>query len=442
MRRRGSIILDLGRGFALAGGTTIPVAPAASPGALRVGGPEGTVLRPLAFLERTRLCREAAALANPGEALAMAVSQAATVSAGTGEADHIDVLALYLAGADAEDTVDFSTAVLTLVSVTGTPLAAFAEAPAAEVDRLAADLISAHEDDGWTAIRFAEADRGEQDLAALRRELAQNLLRRLPAGDAVRALAATPAPETPSPTPRAGASSATPPHPGRDASSANADAHAPKAETSTALSHTAARPAPFRLPIATAPAVKRATARAGGASGLTGGATGGVAGGGDAGAARFAATRTPEPPLALVHERSARDGGGAPGETRSDGDRASLHQEAAASPLGAPQRDLAWRPPRAASLPTLDGLGGVGRTTVRFGGDTAPPAVAPPVASAWEQKGSGGGTAEATSQPSSGSSRSRSHLTLVADGAAGLEALVDALAAALHEEADLRGVDR
>ena len=169
------IVIDALRGQAQLGQYRLPVAEAGPAGELRVGGPDGPVLRPLTFAERSRAVNRAAANAQPVDALCAALLRAATVRPGSAPQLPQEILALALAGAS-EDAPPFVEALLMLARATGWTLQQLEAAEAAQVDRLALHLQTPTTEPGWNRLRLAHP--GNDELLSLRSDLAERLLRR------------------------------------------------------------------------------------------------------------------------------------------------------------------------------------------------------------------------------------------------------------------------
>lgn len=178
------IAIDLVRGEARIGEVVLVVAEAGSRGELRVGGPEGPVLRPLAFGERTRIVTRALAASNPRESVCAGILRAATVSPGVFDSRALEVMALILAGAACPEAPAFADALLLVARGAGWAPEQLAEAEAAEVDRLAIHLGGRPHPhrSSWNRLVFLSAP--EDSLEAARAELADDLLARAEVGPA------------------------------------------------------------------------------------------------------------------------------------------------------------------------------------------------------------------------------------------------------------------
>jgi hypothetical protein len=169
-------IFDALRGEALIGSLRIPIVDAGN-GALRAG-PGGAVLRPVSFGERTRIVTRAAFTDKPLDGIAAGILATATAQPGSGDPTMLEIVALALAGGD-EPGPSFAETVQRLALATGWQLAEIAEASAAEIDGLVSAIAPAAPDGGWTRVQFGEASGADDEAAAVRREYAENLLRRV-----------------------------------------------------------------------------------------------------------------------------------------------------------------------------------------------------------------------------------------------------------------------
>lgn len=165
-------------GYAVIGAVYVPISAAGTNGELRVGGDAGPVLRPLAFGERTRIVARMATSPQAAEGLGAALIEAALVEAGEADGLLVEILAMTLAGADAQGPL-FSAAALTLAQALGWDMRRLNALEAAEVDRLALHLGGpppAEADDGWSRIVFVAAPPSSPE--TIRRQLALQLLAR------------------------------------------------------------------------------------------------------------------------------------------------------------------------------------------------------------------------------------------------------------------------
>jgi len=190
----GPVSLRLATGEAVLGSVIVPVALVGERGALRVGGAAGAVVRPLRFGERWHAVRHALTAPDPLFQLAGAVGALASaqgvaadevpeVDDGGGAVDMVvvvEVLALHLAGAGSGGP-GFATVTAVLTRTLGWGPQALAASDASDADHLARLVTdAAATDDEWQRVVFDAA--GAEDLsgslAALRDELAADLLRR------------------------------------------------------------------------------------------------------------------------------------------------------------------------------------------------------------------------------------------------------------------------
>lgn len=177
------VVIDIAGGRAYAGGTAVAIAAADAvwPGALRFE--DGLVIRPLTFGERLHIVRRSATTGSPTESLIQAVLAAATVEATSIEPDITmqtvqEILALTLAGADQEGP-PFVDAMLALARGAHWTPDQIDRGEAAALDLVAQRLTPGPADDGWMRIAFEQP--AELSIAAVRRQLALNLLKRLDA---------------------------------------------------------------------------------------------------------------------------------------------------------------------------------------------------------------------------------------------------------------------
>jgi hypothetical protein len=168
------VIADPASGAAIVAGTRVAMSAAAN-GALRFGGADGRVLRPLTFGERTELVSAASALPAARDAVAAGILAAATLERGAGATSLMEVLAMWLAGA-AFDAPDFMETTLLVARAAGWPPHELFTAPAREVDRLAVHLDEQRRTSEWKSLVFAEAP--AETIEAVRARFADRLLRR------------------------------------------------------------------------------------------------------------------------------------------------------------------------------------------------------------------------------------------------------------------------
>lgn len=174
------------QGVAYLGNVTVAIAPTGTRGELRVGGETGPVLRSLTLGERNRLVWQATAAATPHQSLLAGLRSLANVTPGQGTAprepdDCLDVIALALAGGIWEQAPPLDQTVMWVARETGWSPQQLAEAIATEVDQLALSLVEAVSADprseaGWKRLVLLSPE--ESDLAYIREQLTNNLLRR------------------------------------------------------------------------------------------------------------------------------------------------------------------------------------------------------------------------------------------------------------------------
>lgn len=169
------VSIDSNCGVARIVATTVDIASAGYAGEIRIGGPDGPILRPLEFGERNRIVLRAAGSAKGGSSVCAGIVDAALVKPGKYDPLSVEILALTLAGASLE-APDFVATTLLVARATGWKPAELAETEAAEVDRIAMRLAPPPEEAGWNRLLFAPT--GGDTLETLRDELTNNLLAR------------------------------------------------------------------------------------------------------------------------------------------------------------------------------------------------------------------------------------------------------------------------
>ena len=206
------LVLDIARGEARLGSRVVTIAAAGSRGEIQVGGPDGPILRPLTFGERTRAVVRARTTSTPRAGVAGAILQAATAQSGVGERPVLELLALALAGAE-QDAPPFTATVALLARSLGWDYARLTAAEAADVDRLAIYLAgSPPASSSWNQLLLAHSP--DDELSGWRDALCDTLLRRAvledradgqaPAGDAALPSSGNASPPTtPWPAPQA-----------------------------------------------------------------------------------------------------------------------------------------------------------------------------------------------------------------------------------------------
>lgn len=184
----GHAFIDAARGEVVLGDLALPFADADPPGALRLLPPAGPVLRPITFGERFRLVERASVAADPVENLCAAIMKCATVSPGDmdlspSERSACQTLALMLAGAGIE-APPFAESMLLVGGSAGWHYREIEEAEASRIDHLARRLEPKlpDPDDGWSRVVFQEEPASGPD--AIRRDLATRLLSRFADPDA------------------------------------------------------------------------------------------------------------------------------------------------------------------------------------------------------------------------------------------------------------------
>lgn len=179
-----SVILDPAAGYALLGATRLSLHLNAPDGTLQINGDTGPILRPLNFLERSRLVAYAAASRSPCEALGSLIGKAALTRAGAAEPLIVAIVAMTMAGGSETDLPSYPEVMLMFSRTTGWTPDQLDGTEAREVDQMVRLLVPAEaSDDGWTRLILAP-DPGPADLAsdgdlkALHDRLATNLLQR------------------------------------------------------------------------------------------------------------------------------------------------------------------------------------------------------------------------------------------------------------------------
>ncbi len=177
------VVIDSANGELRVGDMAFSIADAEPAGAIRLLPPGGPVLRPISFGERFRLVERALAAVDPVESLCAAIVRCATVLPAGSALSPTDeslcqTLALALAGAETDGPL-FADAMLIVGAGSGWSYLEIERAEAARIDRLARRLQPQQPDadDGWNRMLF-QAD-PVLDLASIRRSLAGRLLERL-----------------------------------------------------------------------------------------------------------------------------------------------------------------------------------------------------------------------------------------------------------------------
>jgi len=165
-------------GFAVIAGTRIAFRDAGLHGEIQIDAEDGLILRPLTYGERARILMRMADAPNTVDAVCAAVLRAATVQTGVADRSVAEILALVLAGANA-DAPPFATTLLTVAGAAGWSLREIDDAAAEAIDQLALQLGATAEtpDDGWNRIVLMD-DMTPTSLDDVRRELAERLIAR------------------------------------------------------------------------------------------------------------------------------------------------------------------------------------------------------------------------------------------------------------------------
>ncbi|MBK8033220.1 MAG: hypothetical protein IPK17_27765 [Chloroflexi bacterium] len=165
-------------GSVLIAGSRYAIRDVGTRGEIQLGGEDGLVLRPLTYGERSRIIGRLAGAPNTVDAVGAAMLRAATVQSGAGDRSLAEILALVLAGANAE-APPYATTLLTVASAAGWSLRDIDEADAEIIDQLAMQLGAAVDDpdDGWSRIVLVD-DARATSLDEVRRELAERLITR------------------------------------------------------------------------------------------------------------------------------------------------------------------------------------------------------------------------------------------------------------------------
>jgi hypothetical protein len=170
-----SVILNPAEGWAQLGTQRVSICLVGHDGSLQVNGESGACLTPVSFIERTRLAGYARVSKKPADAIAKLVTEASIQRSGDTDPSVVAILALVLAGANEEGLPSFTESALIVSQYCGWTLEQLAQSNAVEIDRLASQLLSGT-DDGWIRLKFDAAE--ETDLEKIRVGLANNLLLR------------------------------------------------------------------------------------------------------------------------------------------------------------------------------------------------------------------------------------------------------------------------
>ena len=418
----GRVVIEREHGLARVGSLVVEVAEAGSSGEMRVGTVDGPILRPLSFGERSRVVHRTGTAAEPRASLGTGILRAATVAPGTTAAVEpivLEILALELAGAGLAEAPAFAETQVEVARATGWSYDELAAIEAAEVDRLAISLagtdMGADGEDGWQ--RLVLASDLANDLSGLRADLADTLLLRArpPSASAARQRRGTsPADRFGPPLPR--------PHPDLDVageplpslveravSQSGPDLSGPliAASVDLALVHRWSRPSP------TGSVPK-------GGNGAAGQRLGGPHRRATFGPVALGApSRSPVPATTTDH-------GGASTETRP-----LLNADPPSPIAGADDwLDATWPPPAM-------GLAQSGLATA-----TSPARQQWSVPTGWDEQPRRGSDPRMNPVPSLAAPSGSPLPALGPRLESSIEEIADLLAALLHDEADLRGLDR
>jgi len=175
------VVIELGAGAARVGSARVAIAPAEG-GGLRVGD---FVMRPITFAERARVVADARAAGTLDDLGAAVLRQAADARPAVDAAPVLEAIALHLAGArdSGGHLPGFASAVVAMTCGAGWTPAAAVSAPADLLDRLAEAILAGEASDpeaeGWTRIAFAPTTAApSSDPADVRDSLVADLVRR------------------------------------------------------------------------------------------------------------------------------------------------------------------------------------------------------------------------------------------------------------------------
>lgn len=170
------VTFDLPRERAIIGSIEVVVAVAGRDGEIQICGTDGPIIRPLRFGQRTRVVLFAAQSTDPCGGVRDGILKEACVRPGVAPLSVQQILAMVLTGASIPAPTFAETTVLVARS-TGWDPAQLDEAEAMEVDRLAIHLGGRVESSDWTQLILA--DDLNDDLDAIANKLAYRLLSRL-----------------------------------------------------------------------------------------------------------------------------------------------------------------------------------------------------------------------------------------------------------------------
>jgi hypothetical protein len=168
--------------------------PGPIPGSWQVGGPDAPVIAAIGFRDRSEALGLAIRSSQPAQVALAHLRAMALRREGHSDQQALDLAILDLAGAEAEDSLPgFAETALCVARGTGLGLSEIGAAPAAEIDAMARVLLQASEGDGATRIVFAAA--AASDVAGQIEARLHVLLRRAVARPAEASIAASvPAP--------------------------------------------------------------------------------------------------------------------------------------------------------------------------------------------------------------------------------------------------------
>lgn len=132
--------------------------PGPIPGSWQVGGPDAPVIAAIGFRDRSEALGLAIRSSQPAQVALAHLRAMALRREGRSDPQALDLAILDLAGAEAEDSLPgFAETALCVARGTGLGLSEIGAAPAAEIDAMARVLLQAPEGDGATRIVFAAA---------------------------------------------------------------------------------------------------------------------------------------------------------------------------------------------------------------------------------------------------------------------------------------------
>ncbi|PZW42996.1 hypothetical protein C8P66_11721 [Humitalea rosea] len=138
-------------------GARASLQPGTIPGSWQLGGPDGPLIAAICFRDRTEALAIAARSPQAAQVALTHLRALALRREGIADPRALDLAVLHLAGAEADDTLPgFAETALCVARGAGLGLSEIAKAPAAEIDAMARALLPAAED-GTTRIVFAIA---------------------------------------------------------------------------------------------------------------------------------------------------------------------------------------------------------------------------------------------------------------------------------------------